>query len=51
MREARGEAAAAASAAREAERAVQEAMRLLSTWKNDRANTEPTPPVWGKRGN
>lgn len=33
------------------ERAVQEAMRLLSTWKNDRANTEPTPPVWGKRGN
>jgi tricorn protease len=32
------------------ERATQEALRLLSTWKNPRANTEPTPPVWGKRG-
>lgn len=32
------------------ERAVQEAMRLLSTWKNDRATKEPAPPVWGKRG-
>ena len=31
------------------ERAVQEAMRLLSTWKNDRATKEPLPPVWGKR--
>lgn len=31
------------------ERAVQEAMRLLSTWKNDRAAKEPAPPVWGKR--
>jgi tricorn protease len=31
------------------ERAVQEAMRLLSTWKNSRATTEPLPPVWGKR--
>lgn len=32
------------------ERATQEALRLLSTWKNPRATTEPTPPVWGKRG-
>lgn len=32
------------------ERATQEALRLLSTWKNDRVKTEPTPPVWGKRG-
>jgi tricorn protease len=32
------------------ERAVQEALRLLSTWKNDRATKEPAPPVWGKRG-
>lgn len=32
------------------ERATQEAMRLLSTWKNDRATQEPAPPVWGKRG-
>jgi tricorn protease len=31
------------------ERAVQEAMRLLSTWKNDRATKEPLPPVWGER--
>ena len=33
------------------ERAVQEAMRLLSTWKNDRATKEPTAPTWGKRKN
>jgi tricorn protease len=32
------------------ERATQEALRLLSTWKNDRLNTEPTAPVWGRRG-
>jgi tricorn protease len=32
------------------ERATQEALRLLSTWKNPRATTEPTPPMWGKRG-
>jgi len=32
------------------ERAVQEALRLLSTYKNDRATQEPTSPVWGKRG-
>lgn len=32
------------------ERATQEALRLLSTWKNDRLNTEPSPPVWGRRG-
>ena len=31
------------------ERAVQEAMRLLSTWKNDRATKEPVAPTWGKR--
>ncbi|MBL0939547.1 MAG: PD40 domain-containing protein [Gemmatimonadaceae bacterium] len=33
------------------ERATQEAMRLLQSYRNDRANQEPTPPVWGKRGN
>lgn len=33
------------------ERAIQEAMRLLSTWKNDRATKEPTAPTWGKRKN
>ena len=32
------------------ERATQEALRLLSTWKDDRAKREPTAPVWGKRG-
>ncbi|HEY0931618.1 MAG TPA: PDZ domain-containing protein [Gemmatimonas sp.] len=32
------------------ERAVQEAMRLLGTYKNDRANQEPDAPVWGRRG-
>ena len=32
------------------ERAVQEAMKLLSTWKNDRQTKEPAPPTWGKRG-
>ncbi len=32
------------------ERAVQEALRLLGTYKNDRATKEPTAPVWGKRG-
>jgi tricorn protease len=32
------------------ERAVQEAIRLLGTYKNDRATKEPAPPVWGKRG-
>ena len=32
------------------ERAVQEALKLLSTYKDDRAKTEPTAPVWGKRG-
>jgi len=32
------------------ERATQEAMRLLQGYRNERANTEPTAPVWGKRG-
>jgi len=32
------------------ERAVQEAMRLLGTYKNERANQEPDAPVWGRRG-
>ena len=32
------------------ERAVQEALRLLSSYKDDRAKAEPTAPVWGKRG-
>ncbi len=32
------------------ERATQEAMRLLGTYKDDRLKTEPTPPVWGRRG-
>jgi tricorn protease len=32
------------------ERAVQEALKLLSTYKDDRAKAEPTAPVWGKRG-
>jgi tricorn protease len=32
------------------ERAVQEALRLLGTYKNERATQEPTPPTWGKRG-
>ncbi len=32
------------------ERATQEALRLLSTYKDDRAKREPPPPVWGKRG-
>uniref|UniRef100_UPI0027B8EBF9 S41 family peptidase n=1 Tax=Gemmatimonas sp. TaxID=1962908 RepID=UPI0027B8EBF9 len=32
------------------ERAVQEALRLLSTYKDNRAKSEPTAPVWGKRG-
>jgi tricorn protease len=32
------------------ERAVQEAIRLLGSYKNDRATKEPPPPVWGKRG-
>lgn len=31
------------------ERAVQEGLRLLSTWKNPRASQEPPPPTWGKR--
>jgi tricorn protease len=31
------------------ERATQEAMRLLQSYRNERANTEPTAPVWGKR--
>jgi hypothetical protein len=25
------------------------ALRLLATWKNTRATTEPLPPVWGTR--
>ncbi len=32
------------------ERAVQEAMRLLQTMPDIRANKEPAAPVWGKRG-
>ncbi|WP_291159253.1 S41 family peptidase [Gemmatimonas sp. UBA7669] len=32
------------------ERATQEAMRLLQSYRNERVNTEPTAPVWGKRG-
>ena len=32
------------------ERAVQEALRLLSTYKDNRAKAEPAAPVWGKRG-
>jgi len=31
------------------ERAVQEALRLLGMWKNDRQSTEPAAPAWGKR--
>ncbi len=32
------------------ERAIAEAMRLLKAQPGDRRATEPTPPVWGKRG-
>ena len=32
------------------ERAVQEALKLLSSYKDGRAKAEPTAPVWGKRG-
>jgi tricorn protease len=32
------------------ERAVQEALKLLGTYKNPRASKEPAPPTWGKRG-
>lgn len=31
------------------ERAVQEGMRLLGTYKDGRAKQEPTPPTWGRR--
>lgn len=32
------------------DRAIAEAMRLLKAQPGDRRATEPTPPVWGKRG-
>lgn len=31
------------------EAAVREAMRLLGSYKDDRATREPAPPVWGRR--